>query len=171
MNLRIEIQKEHCKSNTIKVANLIGSDSELFSNLMDLYFNKKDIDTARKSAWVLRECVENYPFLLDPYISKVIRYLRRKNLHDAIKRNGLAILEKRKLNEKDEGLLLDISFDLIKSGNEPTAVKAFAMEIIDNISKSYPEVRSELRIILEDQIPYGSVGFKNKAIKIINSMI
>ncbi len=48
-----------------------------------------------------------------------------------------------------------------------SAVKAFAMQILCNICEKEPELANELMMIIEDQIPHSSIGFKNRGTKIL----
>ena len=63
-----------------------------------------------------------------------------------------------------------MAFELLISRKEPVAVKVFAMTVLYNLSQEIPEIKSELKIVLEDQLPYGSAGFKNRGAKIISKL-
>ena len=170
MDLIIEIKKEHSKANTIRIAKLIESDPGLFTQLMHIYFNENDMDTARKAAWIMRECVMVNPQILDSFQGKIIQYLQSENLHDAIKRNALVLLKDRNYSTKQSGVLLEICFRYLQSASEPTAVKAHAMDIIFEMGKDHPDINHELKLILEDLIPYSTSGLKNKAEKILKNI-
>ena len=45
--------------------------------------------------------------------------------------------------------MIDTCYGYIKNPNEAIAVRAFAMTIIFNISKPYPELLSELKSVLQ----------------------
>ena len=134
---------------------------------MDIVMNDQDMDNARKAAWIMRACVEGHPNLFMPYIDRVISYRKKEKLHDAIKRNALILLKSLHFNEKQSGILIDLCFGILQSAKEPIAVKAHAVDIIYSIGRSIPEINHELKIILEDQLPYYSPGLRNKAQKVI----
>jgi hypothetical protein len=53
---------------------------------------------------------------------------------------------------------------------EPIAVKVFSMTVLANLSKSSPDIKKELRIAIEDQLPYGSAGFVSRAKKVLKEI-
>jgi len=167
LNLKLEILQSHSKYNTVRVANLIGQDADLFRALMDLYFEAKNMDLARRAAWILRHCVDQFPFLIQPYLKKLIRYLGREGHHDAIKRNGLAVLVSSDLPKNLYGPLTNICFEFLLSGKEPIAIKVYSMSIIDKIGNDIPEIRNELKLVIQDLLPYESTGFKSRARRIL----
>ena len=168
MSIKSEILKSYSKQNTVRVANLIGQDIDLFKELMSIYFNAEDMDLARKAAWVLRHCVDQYPCLAEPYVKKIINYLSKEGHHDAIKRNGLAILQIISIPEELYGPITNICFEFIQSGKEAIAIKAYSMRILDKIGNDIPEIRHELKLVVEELLPYESAGFKSSARRILS---
>ena len=168
MSIKSELLQSYSKHNTVRVAKLIGQDTDLFKELMLIYFDAKDMDLARKAAWVFRHCVDEYPDLIQPYLRKLVKYLSKENHHDAIKRNGLAILQGISIPKKLYGPVTKICFEFIQNGKEAIAIKAYSMSILDNIGEDIPEIRKELKLILQDLLPYESAGFKSRARKILS---
>ena len=41
------------------------------------------------------------------------------------------------------------------------------MDVLFNITKKFPELREELRLSIEDQMPFGSAGFLSRGTKIL----
>ena len=62
---------------------------------------------------------------------------------------------------------MDICFEYISSPTEAIAVKAFALTVLENLSQQYPEIRSELKTIIEDRWDYESAAFRSRAKKIL----
>ena len=67
MNLREEILKEHSKKQTQKIVSFIGDDKKLFAQLMKLFF-ANEYRVTQRSAWVVSECFQNHPDLVDIYL-------------------------------------------------------------------------------------------------------
>jgi hypothetical protein len=44
------------------------------------------------------------------------------------------------------------------------------MTVLFNIVKKYPELKDELKMSIEDQLPYGSAGFKSRGRRILKSL-
>jgi hypothetical protein len=169
LNLEKEILQAHSKHNVVRVAKLIDQDKRLFESLTRIYFDQSRQDLARKAAWVLRQCVEQYPHMILPYQRKLVSYIGKEGHHDAIKRNGLAILEFIPISEKLYGPLINICFKFLMNGKEPVAIKAYSMSILDKISRDIPEIRQELKLVLQELLPYESIGFKTRAKKILST--
>ena len=166
MDLERELLKEHSKSQTIKIARYIGNQPERFNILINLMLNGSYTITQRAS-WVVSCCSDNHPELIQPHLTAVIRNLK-KPVHDAVKRNTLRLLQNISIPKKLHGITTDLCFKFLISTKEPVAVKAFAMTILYRITLTEPDLKNELRIIIEDQMPYSSPGFLSRGKKIIS---
>jgi hypothetical protein len=69
------------------------------------------------------------------------------------------------LPEKHHGEIMDMCFAFLESPKESLAVKVFSMSVLGNLAKYYPEIKTELKLIIEDQLPHQSAGFKSRAKK------
>ena len=169
MDIRKQLLLEHSKENTMLVVDFIGSNPERFAILMDLFLN----DTYRvtqRAAWVVGHAGKNQIALVQPYLEQMILHLKKPNLHDAIKRNIVRILQDIEIPESLWGEAADICFRFLASHEEPVAIKVFSMTVLHNITKKVPELREELAILIEDQMPYGSAGFKSRGKKILKAL-
>lgn len=73
-----------------------------------------------------------------------------------------------KLNLKETNVLAVL--ELLADVKETVAVRVFCMTVLDNLSKHYPEIKQELRVILQDQLEQGcTAGFRSRASKILRS--
>lgn len=158
MNIRTEILKEHSKIQTVKIANFIGNSQSLFDELMDLFLNDENRVTQR-SAWVVSYCVEAHPKLIEPHLHKMIENLKNPGLHDAVKRNRVKVLSGIEIPKDMQGLAVKDCFDFLASQKETVGVKVFAMTTLFNICQKEPDLLRELRMLIEDQMPYASAGF------------
>lgn len=168
LDLKAEILLSYSKANTERIAKLIDQDEKLFRKLMGIYFDLADIELAKKAAWILSHSIRQYPQLINPYIKKLIKYIDKPGQHDAIKRNGLKALELTTIPEKHYGPLADICFRIVTSGKEPIAIKAYSIGILDKIGDEIPEIRQELKLVLQDLMPYESAGFQSRARKVLS---
>jgi hypothetical protein len=53
---------------------------------------------------------------------------------------------------------------------EPIAVRVFSMSVLANITRHEPDLKKELRIIIEDQLPFASAGFRARAKKVLKEL-
>jgi hypothetical protein len=100
----------------------------------------------------------------------MMEHLKKPALHVAVKRNTMRYFQEVEVEEQYWGDLLDIALRLLSSKEEPVAVKVFSMTVAFNIIKNIPELQDELRIIIEDQLPYGTPGFKSRGKKTISAL-
>ena len=168
MNLRQAILKDYSKKHALQLAEYIGENTKRFDELMQLFFNGTHQITQR-SAWVVGICYDKNPSLITPYLKELVMNLRNE-VHDAVKRNSVRILQNVDLPEELLGETADVCFHLLSSRVEPVAVKVFSMTVLLNIVKKVPELKNELKIVIEDQLPYGSAGFLSRGKKTLKAL-
>lgn len=54
---------------------------------------------------------------------------------------------------------------------EAVAIRVFSMQIVANLSQKYLEIRNELKVIIEDELPYAKPAFVSRGRKILTSFI
>lgn len=168
MNLREEILREHSKDQRDYIVNYIGNDEHRFEELMHLFL-KDDYKVTQRASWVVSECTERFPFLITPYLNSIILNLRNE-VHDAVKRNTIRILQFVEIPESLFGITAEFCFELLASKKEPVAIKAFSMTVLLEIVKKIPELKIELQILIEDQMPYSSPGFTSRGNKTLKAL-
>jgi len=124
----------------------------------------------QRAAWPVSYCVSAHPKFIVKHWSSVIKNLGKPNLHDAVKRNTIRFLEDIEIPEEYHGDILNLCFTYLESPAEPLAVKAFSMTVLGNLAKFYPEIIPELKLIVEDQIPHQTVGFRTRARKVFKQI-
>lgn len=168
MDLKHQILKDYSKKHALELAGYIGSDVSRFDELMQLFLGGT-YQITQRSAWVVSFCCDKYPFLITPYLEKMILNLRN-DVPDAVKRNTVRVLQNVDLPDELLGEAADVCFHLLSSKTEPVAVKVFSMTVLLNIVKKVPELKNELRIVIEDQIPYGTAGFMSRGKKTLKAL-
>ena len=169
MDVRKQLLFEHSKENTNFIANYIGNNQKQFDELIKL-FDANEYRLTQRAAWVVGDLARLHPKLISPHFKKLVLNLRKPKLHDAVKRNTLRILQELDIPKSLWGEAADICFGFLMSNNEAVAIKVFSMTVLFNISKHVPEFREELAIIIEDQLPYGSAGFKARGKKTLQGL-
>jgi hypothetical protein len=167
-SLREEILKEHSKRHTVYLTNKIGADQDAFDELMKLFLGDEYRVTQRAS-WVVSHCYDVHPWLLQKHLKAIIENMQGPT-HVAVKRNTLRMLQLMDIPDELLGYTADLCFKFLNSGKESIAVKANAMTVLFNIVKKYPELKDELKITIEEQMPLGSTGFKNRGSKILKAL-
>ncbi|MBS1948591.1 MAG: hypothetical protein JST47_12570 [Bacteroidetes bacterium] len=94
--------------------------------------------------------------------------LNKKGLHPAVARNTLRLLQDIEIPKRYHGKLMTICFDHIQSNTIPVAIKAFSITILYKLSKQYPDIAPELRLIIEERWSVETAAFRSRAKIILN---
>jgi hypothetical protein len=162
MNLREQLLLEHTKKNCNLIVDWIGNNASRFDELMDLFLND-EYRVSQRASWPLNYCAEAHPHLVDPYLEKILNNLERDGIQNTVKRNSIRLLQFVPLPKKLEGRIMEICFRLLENPREAVAIKAFSLEILAILAKQYPEIIAEIKLLIEDQLPHQTAGFKSKA--------
>ena len=166
MKLREQLLKEHTKANCVRIVKWVGDDQQRFDELFALFLGD-EYRVVQRAAWPVSYCVIAHPKLINKHFKKLISNLKKPNLHTAVKRNSIRLLQDISIPEKYEGDIMTICFNYIAVPTEAAAVKAFSIRVIENLSKKYPEILQELKTIIEERWDYETPAFKSRARKIL----
>jgi hypothetical protein len=166
MTLRKALLEEHSKSQRDKIVSYIGKDKAKFAELIRI-FTGSDYRLTQRAAWPLSYCVRKYPELIQPYFSDMIGMLQKSGTDNAVTRNIIRLLQDVDIPEKYHGEIMNICFDFIQSNDAPAAIKAFSLTVLHNLSRHYPDIKSELKLIIEERWDYETAAFKSRARKVL----
>jgi hypothetical protein len=169
MHLESQILKEHSKRNTVRIARWIGADKKRFRQLMNLFLNG-EYRVAQRSAWIVSHCADKHPALLSPFLDMMIDRMLEPGVHGAVKRNVVRLLQNREIPKELTGKVATVCFDLLASQQEPIAVRCFSMTVLANISRYEPDIRNELRLTIEHNMPWSTAGFHARGKKILKQL-
>lgn len=169
MNIKEALLQEHSKKQMLKIVAYIGNDKNLFAELITLMLTA-EYRVAQRAAWPVSHCIENNADLIKPWFSKMIKKLGEKNIHNAIKRNTLRALENTDIPEKYCGPLYDISYTFLHDLNEPIAVRVFALSVLANISKKYPELKTEVTHNAESLLHCGIPALESRSKNVLKQL-
>jgi hypothetical protein len=169
MNLRETILAEHSKANCDRIVKWIGSNQQRFDELFNLFLND-EYRVVQRAAWPVSCVVIDYPVLIQKHFAKLLKNIKKPNIHDAVKRNTVRLLQDITIPKRFHGEVMNLCFNYIASPDEKVAVKAFSLTILDNLSRQYPEIKQELKTIIEDRWDYETAAFKSRARKILSRL-
>ena len=169
MKLRDQILKEHTKVNCDQIVKWVGDSQQRFDELFDLFLND-EYRVVQRAGWPLSNAVKAHPEFIQKHFSKLLKNLQKPNHHIAVKRNTVRLLQEVDIPPRFQGQVMDICFEYISSPSEAIAVKAFALTILENLSKKYPEIKPELKTIIEDRWDYETAAFHSRAKKILKKL-
>lgn len=150
MSIYHQLETTHSKESSLKIISYIGNDEIRFKELMDCFFMETgDYRVPQRAAHVVSLTFDKNPELIHPYIPELIQYLQKKDLKDALKRNILRVLQFCEIEESLRGILYNRSFEMLENPKEEIAIRAFSITVLFNLTQYYPELKSELQLMIE----------------------
>jgi 8-oxo-dGTP diphosphatase len=143
----------------------------IFMKLFE-YSLSSDKKLAFRASWTLTKVCDKFPEIIYPHLAQIVETLSKVD-NEGTLRCFLRIISLSDLgiiSSRQQGILADFCFDLLKSGFSAIAVKAYSMEILYRLSMIYPELANELstsiRILMED----GSAGITARGSMILRKL-
>ena len=128
-----------------EINRFFNSDASNFKNIVALALgNEKDYSW--RAAWLLARVLNKDDKRLAAHILKIIRSIPGKE--SGHQRELLKIVSKFKLSQKQEGYLLDTCINVWKDIKLKSGTRYYAMILILNISKRYPDIRNEIDYLI-----------------------
>lgn len=169
MNIKKALLEEHSKYQTMKIVNYIGKSPSRFDQLMQIIVSS-DTLLVQRASWAMTHCIEIHPALLkDKHYKQMIQSLE-KPLHDAIKRNVLRSLQFVNIPEEWQGYFYDKSAKLVFASKEPVAIRVFALQVLFNIAKEIPELRSELWELMSDLKDHEKAAMRSRVKRLMKAI-
>ncbi|SKB95406.1 hypothetical protein [Dyadobacter psychrophilus] len=171
MNIRSALLADpmQSKRRASEVAAYACLDSAHFDELMDCFLSD-NFRLAQRAAYSVSIAGSERPDLIEPHIGSLVDQLKRKDIHDAVIRNSARILQEVEVPEELHGRLMDVCFDFIQNRQIAIAIRAFSLTILYNFSRIYPEIKKELRIIIEEALEYEKPAFVSRGKKILKKI-
>ena len=151
-------------------AGLVGSRPELFEKMLEFTL-REEKPFAQRGSRVIYLCAHNHPELIRPHLKGIIKDFNTYK-DESLKRNFAKLLTEfvGELDENSKSILIGLSFEWVLSPSEKVAMKIYGLDILYNLTKLYPELKSELISYIKDQIPKSSIAFKSKGNKLLKKL-
>lgn len=159
----------HDKGKVMEVAAYAATSKQRFKKLVDCFLSD-DYRLSQRGAWAMSWAARKNPLLVIPYIPTLVAQLERTDVHVAIIRNSVRILQDIDIPEALQGNVMNACFAFIEKPSTPIAIKAFSLTTLYNLSKIYPEIKAELKLIIEDRMPHETAAFKSRGKKILKQL-
>jgi len=164
MNIRDQLLYEHSKANTLQIVGYIGNDLVKFDHLFSLLIKNEEI-ISQRAAHSVDHCLRRDPSLILPYLDRLVANLTVPNQHNSIVRTSLRAMGTIPIPEHLQGELLDLCFQFILNEKYAIAIRAFSITVAYNIAKSYPELLTELKYIIENFPDHESAALRSRSKK------
>lgn len=159
-----QLSAEHSKAQTMLLVRWIGQDAGRLAALLEIFLDN-DHRLTQRSAWVVRYVGEPAPGLLAPWFTQMMTMLRRTEVHAAVQRNVLNVFEAIDVPKTVQDELADRCFQYL--ADPQAALRASAITILDKICQQVPELRPELRLLLEKHLEHGPASFQSRAREVL----
>lgn len=166
---RLLEDKVYSKTGILTVAKYACTSPARFEELVQCFL-ANEYKLAQRAAWCLGWAAKMKKEMIAPHIATLVAQLQRKDVHFAVLRNSMRILEMITIPEALHGDVMNACFAFIEDYETPAAIKAFSLTTLFNLTKHYPEIKPELKLIIEDRLDNESAAFKSRAKKILKSL-
>ena len=103
---------------------------------MKLFF-KGEYRITQRAAWPMSYCVREHPGLINPYYKKIVQLLKRQDVHPAVTRNIVRLLQDVKIPAKWQGDIMDLCFGFIANPDAARNNKTVEYEVAHPMWESY----------------------------------
>jgi hypothetical protein len=169
MDIASELAKNHSQAQCRRIADYIGGNVGRFKKLVDIFLAGPYRLTQRAS-WPLSVCLEAHPSLVLPHLNKILEFARRSDTHPAVQRNTMRFLQFIEVPNRLHGKTLELAFGFLQDRKQPVAVRVFSITVIEKLILDKPDLQRELRVMLEDEMPYASAAFRSRGMKVLGRL-
>ncbi|GAB4141485.1 MAG: hypothetical protein Fur0041_16700 [Bacteroidia bacterium] len=142
--LKTLVAAEHSSRQKDKIIRWVGNNQERAAALVQLVLGD-DREISRRASWALGHIGYDHPELVRKHLKKIIANLENKNVHEAVIRNSLRMLQKATFTARLQTAVLDTYFKFVSDTSMPSGIRAFAITVIIRAAGNYPEIKEELR--------------------------
>lgn len=161
--------KTQNKEDAMRIAVYACESKKNFKELMQCFL-ANEYRLAQRAAWSVSWASAKKPAMIKPYISTLVGQLLRNDVHPAVVRNSIRIIQHTEVAEKNHGELMNACFQLIEKQGTPVAIKAFALTALHQLSKIYPEIKNELKTLIETVWENETAAFRSRGKHILKSL-
>jgi hypothetical protein len=169
MNLIAELEKRHSAATKNRIIRYVGTDRKKFDELVKIFLGD-DYRLTQWAGWPLSDIVKKHPELVRPWLRKMLTGIDRPRIHVAVKRNVMRLLQFVDIPDTLTGLAFDKAFTLFSEAGEPVAVRVFAMQVMADVAIKEPDLKNEVILAIERDLPYGSAGYKSRARRLLKML-
>jgi hypothetical protein len=153
----------------MKIAEYACSSPSRFKELMQCFMSN-EYRLAQRAAWSVSWAARKNPAMVEAYTGELVSVLEKKDVHDAVIRNSLRVLEDVDIPAAYHGQLMNTCFHFLEAVKTPLAFKVYSMTVLAKLANTYPEIRPELKLLIEANWDNETPGFKSRGKKILKSL-
>ena len=176
MNLRKQLAIAHSRANADLILAYLFKNKAETAALWKVVSSSDPADAklVKRAAMVLGDLGRARPDWLLPYHGRMLR-LAAESPDPAIPRavtRYFSELPLAKVTEEDQGALLEASFHYLNDPEATVTMKVFSMTTLGNFAALHPELKDEVRGLIERQVEEGehTAGFYSRARKVLAAL-
>lgn len=161
MNLIAALSAEHSRAQTDRIAKYIGDNSTRFAELMKIFL-EGEYRLTQRAAWPMSVCIERHPELIKPYLAKLTALLPRTDVHNAVRRNIVRLLQYIEIPRRMRAEIFSLCLDRISDPNETIAVRSFSLTVAAKAADGNADLLAELKLVAELALPGTTAAFRSR---------
>lgn len=172
MTLQDKLFVENSKSYWIQLSKEVLNNNQI-EELVGLFLGK-DKKIAQRAAAIIMTIADMSPDVFEPFLNQLVHHLLQKPT-ETQKRNIMRIVDFVEIPTTLEVEIMNFCFQYLENPKESIAVRAFSMRVLGKLYSKYPEIKEELKTLVEmnlEQNPSpGIVNCGNKILKSLKNII
>ena len=149
------------------IAGFVGDDPRRFAELFK-FFETGDPRQQQCSAWPMSVIAEEHPELVEPYLPKLLEYLPRNDVHDAVRRSIVRLLQFVTIPRRLKGKVYSYCLDLLDDPGQPVAVRCFALSAAVRAADNEPGLMNEIELVVHRHIDNSTAGFRARVRRVFS---
>ena len=164
-----KISKLSNRSSDRQLVDYVIDNSKSFNSLINTYL-EGPYRTTQRLAGALTQIATETPSMLKPHFKRIIDALNDPQASTALKRNTVRMFQFVRIPGNRQAAVIDICFRYLQDRKETIAVKVFSMSVLELLTHNHPELRRELLLVLEDELPYAGPAFRSRGFKVLKKL-
>lgn len=165
MDVKNLLLSEHSRVQSGRIMELVIDNPKLIGDLIR-YANSEDVVLAQRASWPLGLLGTSHFKLFTPYIRELIQCLEDQT-HPAVSRNAYRVLQFVNIPEEYEGILFELCARDLSNPKSPVAIKVFCMTVAYNICLRHPDLKPELKLLIESGLEHSTAGYRSRSRKLL----
>lgn len=136
-------------------------------NLLDIF--NRETKARVRFTWLLGDIGEIAPELITSAVKELFSIYKETNI-TGFDRTMAKVFWQIGIPEPIEGEVIDLLFNWVMCPDKKVAVKVYSISALLNVCKKYPDLKQELRVVINDQLDKNSIAFKVRARDVLKEL-
>jgi hypothetical protein len=170
MNLESELLRENSRRQADRVVAWVGGDRRRLKELMRVFLTGERVP-AQRAAHAVGIFWEKHPEMITPYLGRMFARMQEEGIHDAVRRCVVRGLQCVEIPPGMLGPLANACFEYLSAVETPVAIRCLSMTVLARIAEKEPDLWGELRLVIDQHLPYAGAAFRARAKQVLKASI